>query len=92
MFSDKPIATFTVSVAYKLHQVDIYKLQAGNVTYFMLQADVFRWRERSSIYTFADESEMLTWLSVFSQAVSVVIRQYNVHQVSSSWCEDMIIL
>jgi hypothetical protein len=69
-------------VGYTLHQVDIFKVQHGRITYFLVQADVFRMREKSTIYTFSDEANMITWLSVFSQAVSVVVRQYGVQQVS----------
>jgi hypothetical protein len=38
-------------------------------------------REKATIYNFANEANMLSWLSVFSQATSVVIRQYGVQRV-----------
>ncbi len=68
-------------MGYKLHQVDIFRLQHGHVTYFLLQAEIFRMREKATVYNFSNEANMLTWLSVFSQAVSVVVRQYGVQQV-----------
>lgn len=37
------------------------------MTYYLVDAHVFRWRQRCEIYSFASENEMLEWLSVFNQ-------------------------
>lgn len=45
------------------------------------QADVFRHRHRATIYSFASEDEMLTWLSVFNQAVAAVVLMFGIDKV-----------
>lgn len=45
------------------------------------QADVFRHRLRATIYSFECEEEMLGWISVFNQAVSVVIHKFGIPRV-----------
>jgi hypothetical protein len=49
----------------------------GARTFYFLQSPIFRQRKRGTIYGFENENEMLTWLSVFSQAVSVVTASYG---------------
>ena len=44
-------------------------------TYYLVQNELFAARERSGIYSFEDEDEMLTWLAVFNQAVAAVVVQ-----------------
>ena len=48
-----------------------------------LQAEIFRHRKRGTIYSFADESEMITWLSVFNQAVASIIIVLNINRVGA---------
>lgn len=36
---------------------------------------------RGTIYSFEEEEEMLTWMSVFNQSVSVVIHSFGVQRV-----------
>lgn len=51
-----------------------------------MQAEVFRHRKRGTIYSFDDESEMITWLSVFNQAVASIIIVFNISRVSGWMC------
>jgi hypothetical protein len=46
-----------------------------------LQSEIFRFREKTTIYSFDEEAEMLTWVSVFSQAVSVIITTFAIKRV-----------
>lgn len=74
--------------------VDVYKLEvpdsgsfsgahpyAGARTFYLIQSDIFRHRMRGSIYSFEDEEEMLAWLSVFSQATSVITATYGATRI-----------
>jgi hypothetical protein len=49
--------------------------------YFLLQSDVFRYRSRADIYTFTTEHDMITWLSVFNQAVAEVVVHWGVRRI-----------
>jgi glycogen synthase len=49
--------------------------------YLLLQANVFRHRSRSDIYSFASEHDMITWLSVVNQAVATVIMNWGVRRL-----------
>jgi glycogen synthase len=49
--------------------------------YLLLQANVFRHRNRSDIYSFASEHDMITWLSVVNQAVATVVMNWGVRRL-----------
>ena len=55
---------FTVTVNHRIVPVEVFVTDSkgcdGNiVTYIFVQAEVFRQRKRGTIYSFADEAEMV---------------------------------
>lgn len=77
-----PLLEMTVYVAGLPLPVEVFQHDAVSPTgqprtYYLVQSDVFRHRTRSQIYSFQNEDEMLTWLTIFNQAAAAVI----VHQV-----------
>jgi hypothetical protein len=55
------------------------------VTYYLIDADVFRHRQRGQIYTFANEDEMLEWLAILNQVGREVWRGHASETPSLPW-------
>lgn len=78
----KPFISLTVHVAGRQLPAEVFKVEASESgqprTYYLIQSELFRHRERGQIYTFADEDEMLTWLAVFNQAIAAVVMRESI--------------
>ncbi|KAK9813846.1 hypothetical protein WJX73_001548 [Symbiochloris irregularis] len=78
----KPVLSFEVLVGNDRHKVSILATTLGDtVAFFLIQAEIFASRTRSTIYTFQTEEEQLTFFSVYNQSVAKVISAFGFHAV-----------